>query len=60
MRIRDAAKQLGISRSWLRRLERQGRIPRAARDPNSHRRYVDADLEALRHALFGRGGAEKE
>src|SRR5713226_7806906 len=54
MRIGDVAKRLGVSKSWLRKLERQGKIPRARRDLLSkQRRYTPENLEQLRQFLYG-------
>jgi DNA-binding transcriptional MerR regulator len=52
MRVTMVAKQLGVSADWLRRLERLGRIPRALRDMNGYRRYLQADVERLRQIIF--------
>jgi DNA-binding transcriptional MerR regulator len=52
MRIGDVAARLGISREWLRRLERAGKLPPAARDINGHRRYSPQDIAAMRRALL--------
>ena len=48
MRVKQMAELLGISADWLRRLEREGRLPRATRDRNGHRRYGEADVIRLR------------
>lgn len=53
MRIGDVAKRLAVSKSWLRKLERQGKIPRARRDRNKQRRYTPEDLEQIRQFLYG-------
>ena len=53
MRVANVAKELGVSRDWLRRLERLGRIPAVARDPNGHRRYTPTDVARLRALIFG-------
>ncbi len=55
MRIFDVARELGISAAWLRRLERQGKIPAAPRDLNGDRRYTQRDVEQLRRLLFEDG-----
>ncbi len=52
MRIAEAAKALDVTASWLRKLEREGRIPPAARDLNHHRRYSSEAIEVLRRVLF--------
>lgn len=51
MRIQDAADQLGVSTATLRRLEAQGRIPKATRNPFGARLYTPPDLERIRHDL---------
>jgi DNA-binding transcriptional MerR regulator len=56
MRIATVAERLGISPDWLRRLERQGHIPRASRDRNGHRRYEDADVMRLRGLILDQRG----
>ena len=53
MRVKEVAKELGISGDWLRDLEKAGRIPSVPRDHNGHRRYRDEDLAQLRRILFG-------
>ena len=52
MRITNAARELGISADWLRRLERHGRVPPARRDLRGHRRYTAEDVHLLRQTLF--------
>lgn len=52
MRVIDVARELGLSTDWIRRLEREGRIPPARRDCNNHRRYRREDLERLRELLL--------
>jgi DNA-binding transcriptional MerR regulator len=50
MRITQAAQQLGLSISTLKRLEQRGLIhPR--KDCNGQRRYTDRDIEQIR-ALY--------
>jgi len=53
MRIGNVAMQLGIGADWIRRLERKGRISKAQRDCNGHRRYRPEDVEILRATIFG-------
>jgi MerR HTH family regulatory protein len=55
MRITSAARELGISADWLRRLERHGRLPPARRDLRGHRRYTAEDVHLLRQTLFPTG-----
>ena len=57
MRSGRTATRLGISASWLRKLERQGKIPRAARDRNGHRRYTPEDVERIRQVIYPPGEA---
>lgn len=52
LRVNDAARELGISESWLRRAERRGQIPPAKRDLNGWRIYTEADVALLREKLF--------
>jgi hypothetical protein len=52
MRIGGVARGQGASASWLRKLERQGKIPRVARDRNGHRRYTPEDVEAIRRVIY--------
>ena len=51
-RVSEAARELEISESWLRRAERRGRIRRARRDLNGWRAYTKEDIEALREVLL--------
>lgn len=48
----DAARELGISVEWLRKLEREGKIPKAKRLLNRRRVYVGDDLEHLKRILI--------
>lgn len=52
MRIQEAARELGVSADWLRRLERMRRVPPASRDVNGHRRYTRKHIADLRRLLF--------
>jgi DNA-binding transcriptional MerR regulator len=52
VRISEIARQLGVSADWLRQLERLGRIPRAPRDVNGHRRFRADDVGRLRDLLY--------
>lgn len=53
MRISEVARKLGVSASWLRKLERKGKIPPARRDVVSgQRRYMPEDLDRLRKYLY--------
>lgn len=52
MRVADVARELGFSPDWIRRMEREGRIPPAPRDLNNHRRYRPKDVKRLRELLF--------
>jgi DNA-binding transcriptional MerR regulator len=46
--ISEAARELGLSAEWLRQGERRGSLPRARRDRNGYRYYIEEDLERLR------------
>ena len=37
LRVNKVARELGVSETWLRRAEQQGRIPKARRDMNGWR-----------------------
>ena len=50
LKIREAAKELGVSEATLRRWEASGKIE-VERTPNGHRRF---DLKKLRQAQTGR------
>ena len=52
LRVNDAADELGISGSWLRRAEKRGHIPSAKRDLNGWRIYTEADVALLREKFF--------
>ena len=52
LRANDAAGELGISVSWLRRAEKRGHIPPAKRDLNGWRVYTEADVALLREKFF--------
>ncbi len=51
-RIGSIARDLGVSPDWIRRLEREGRIPRVRRDLNGHRRFDAETVEQIRALLF--------
>ena len=61
LRVNEAAREIGISETRLRRSELEGRIPRARRDVNGWRYYTEEDLEAIRNTMFpeDNGIAEK-
>jgi DNA-binding transcriptional MerR regulator len=59
MRISTLAARLGCSAAWIRDLERAGRVPRAHRDVNGHRRYTAADVSKLRAILFRTAGVRR-
>jgi DNA-binding transcriptional MerR regulator len=40
LRVNEAARELGVSESWLRRADKGGRIPKARRDINGWRLYT--------------------
>ena len=50
MRIAQAAHQVGLSPTTLKRLEKRGLI-RVRKDRNGQRRYTDRDIETIR-ALY--------
>ena len=55
MGIGSAAVKLGVHPGSLRRAEREGRVPRARREPVSRTRfYTPDDIERLRGLLRGR------
>jgi len=51
-RVNQVARELGVSESWLRRGEQQGRIPKARRDLNGWRVYSEEEIAALKNALI--------
>ena len=51
-RVNQVARELGVSESWLRRGEQQGRIPKARRDLNGWRVYGEEEIAALQNALI--------
>ena len=55
MRIKEAAQRLGVCIDWIRKLERDGRIPPVQRDLNGHRRYSEEDLDEVRRILYAQG-----
>jgi DNA-binding transcriptional MerR regulator len=59
MRIGDVARELGVSRDTLRRLEARGLIE-PARDWIGQRRYSREDLAALRAKIFRAPAATSE
>ena len=56
MRIAQAAQQVGISISTLKRLEQRGLI-RVRKDRNGQRRYTDDDIAAIRSIYYPQGPA---
>jgi DNA-binding transcriptional MerR regulator len=56
MRVTEAARDLGISSDWLRRLERAGTIPLAPRDLHGHRRYTPELVAVIRERLYPDSG----
>jgi DNA-binding transcriptional MerR regulator len=59
--IKAAETELGVSQGILRRLERTGQIPEAARHPvNGYRLYSPALLRATKRALVGLGYTKTE
>jgi DNA-binding transcriptional MerR regulator len=51
MRIAQAAHQVGLSISTLKRLEKRGLI-HVRKDRNGQRRYTDRDIEAIQALYF--------
>jgi DNA-binding transcriptional MerR regulator len=51
MRVNEAARELEVSESWLRRAEGKGRIPKARRDLNGWRVYSPLEIEFLKSLL---------
>lgn len=54
LRVHEAAKELGVSETFLRRGEKEGRIPEARRDWNGWRVYTEEDIAKLRELLIPR------
>lgn len=59
MRIHEVARVVGVSRDTLVRWERAGRIPRAPRDVNRHRRYTAQDVTRLRNLIYPAADAQR-
>lgn len=53
-RVNEAARELGCSEVWLRRAERNGKIPQAKRDLNNWRVYTLEDIARLKILLIPR------
>lgn len=53
IRIAEAAREIGVSRDTLRRLERAGKIA-PVRDHAGHRRFSGDDIRKLTQILFGK------
>jgi len=51
--ISEAARELGVTASWLRFGERLGSLPLARRTAGGQRRYTSADLERLKRLGVG-------
>jgi DNA-binding transcriptional MerR regulator len=64
MRISQVAHECGVSADLIRRLERAGVLPPAARDLNGHRRYSADDVKRVRSIVIpepaepGKGGRQ--
>ena len=52
MKIGEVARELGVSVDWLRRAEKEGRIPRARRQLSGWRVYSKEDVEKVKRLLF--------
>ena len=50
--VSQVARELGMSVDWLRRAEKQGRIPRAQRHLSGWRVYSPEDVERLKSLLL--------
>jgi len=59
-RVNEVARELGCSEAWLRRAERDGRIPQARRDMNGWRVYDQYDITRLREFLIPTNGTERD
>lgn len=51
MRVNEAARELDVSETWLRRAESRGIIPKARRDINGWRVYTQEDIASLRRMV---------
>ena len=56
MTIGKAARQLDVSVDWLRKAERQGRIPPAKRRMCNWRVYSEDDIETLKRLIEPKAG----
>ena len=59
MRVGQLAKQLGVSATHIRRLERQGKLPRPRRlrvGTRWERRYTVEDVKRIEAVLYPYGG----
>ncbi len=52
MLISAVARELGVSVDWLRRAEKDGRIPRARRHLSGWRVYTDQDVVVIQNLLI--------
>jgi len=53
-------KKLGITKTWLYKLERLKRIPKAKREViSSYRLYTKEDIKRIRKKLKRKGGSKK-
>jgi hypothetical protein len=52
LRVHAAATALGVSTSYLRSLEREGKIPKIGRNTGGQRLYSSDDLSVIRQALY--------
>jgi hypothetical protein len=55
MRIKRASEDIGFGPDFIKRLERDGRIPPIPRDSNGHRRLTPQLIAAIREAAFRTG-----
>ena len=59
LKVHEAARELSVSETWLRRAEIHGRIPRARRDMNGWRVYTQGDIVRLRTLLSPKSTEER-
>jgi DNA-binding transcriptional MerR regulator len=52
LKVSQVARELGVSVDWLRRAEKQGRIPPAKRQLSGWRVYTSEDVVVLRDLLL--------
>ena len=60
LKVSEAAREIGRSEAWLRRAERNGRIPEARRDLNGWRFYTLEDIVVLRRLVLPGASNERD